>query len=204
MLRLGAAYPLELAVLKDAQQLGLQLKGHVANFVKEQGAPVCGFETPYPARDCTRKGASFVAKKFAFQQSERNGRAVYFYERAIPPLAALVDGERNEFLSGSRLTFNQDGGIRGSDRSNEAENRLERLARSHDSTETIFVVTLTIVPGGSEADIEERWTLAGGCRAREGLGFSLAGATVHARIALISPKNRISRSHFRFLLLSTE
>ena len=90
MLRLGAAHPLELAVLKDAQQLGLQLQGHVANLVKEQGAAVCGFETPYPARDRTRKGASFVAKEFAFEQTERNGRAVYFYKSAIPPVAALV------------------------------------------------------------------------------------------------------------------
>jgi hypothetical protein len=76
MLRLGAAHPLEFAVLKDAQQLGLQLQGHVADFIKKQGAAVCGFETAYPARDGTREGASFVAKEFAFQQSERNGRAV--------------------------------------------------------------------------------------------------------------------------------
>jgi hypothetical protein len=111
-----------------------------------------------------------------------------------------MDGERNEFLSGSRFTFHEDGGVRGSDRSNEAENCLERLARSDDSAESIFAARLAIVPGGSGADIEERWTLAGECRAREGLGFSLAGAAVYARVALIFPKNRISRSHVRFLL----
>jgi hypothetical protein len=178
----------------------LQLQGHVANLVKEQGAAVCGFETPYPARNRTRKGASFVAKEFAFEQTERNGRAVYFHERAIPPLAALVYGERNEFFSGSRLTFHQDGGIGGRDRSDEAKNRLERLARSHDSTQSIFAVRLAIVPGGSEADVEERRTLAGRRRPQGGLGFSLAGAAVRARITLIFPKNRISRSHVRFLL----
>jgi hypothetical protein len=36
----GLAEPLELALLKDAEQLGLQVERHLAYFVKQQGAAV--------------------------------------------------------------------------------------------------------------------------------------------------------------------
>ena len=44
--RFGATQALEFALLQNAQQFGLQLERHVADFVQKQGSSVGLFEAP--------------------------------------------------------------------------------------------------------------------------------------------------------------
>src|ERR1017187_1083825 len=64
--RVSAAQPLELLLLQDPQQLGLQLRRDVAHLIQEQGALVRHFEAAGPARDGARERALLVAEQFAF------------------------------------------------------------------------------------------------------------------------------------------
>ena len=80
-----AAQALELLLLQNAQQLGLELQRDVADFVEEQRALVRQFEAPNLARDGAGERASFVAEEFALQQSHGDGGAVDLDEGALAP-----------------------------------------------------------------------------------------------------------------------
>ena len=65
------------AVLQHAQQSRLQMLGHVAYFIKKQGAAVSLLDfsdRAFLAR--AGEGAIFVAKQFGFDQGFWNGRAI--------------------------------------------------------------------------------------------------------------------------------
>ena len=53
------------------------------------------------------KGTAPVAKEFCFEQRFRDGRAVDVNEGLIPTLTVVVDGSRNQFLTGSSGARNQ-------------------------------------------------------------------------------------------------
>ena len=52
----------------------------MAHFVQEERAFVGQLETANPLRYGSSEGAFLVAKQFAFQQIQRVGRAIQFYE----------------------------------------------------------------------------------------------------------------------------
>ena len=69
---------LELLFLQHAQQLGLQLRRHVADFVEEQRAAVGGFEEAWRACSVAPvKAPLLVAEQLALQEIARHGRAVH-------------------------------------------------------------------------------------------------------------------------------
>src|SRR6266850_2227245 len=76
----GAAQALELLLLQDTQQFGLQSRRNISHLVQEERPFICQFETTNLLRDSAGKSASLVAKKFAFQEIERNGGAIQLDE----------------------------------------------------------------------------------------------------------------------------
>ncbi len=73
---LAAAKPLELAVLQDVQELGLQPYAHVSDFVQQDHAAIGRFELPRSDFHGTGEGSALVAEQLAFEQFLRQGGAV--------------------------------------------------------------------------------------------------------------------------------
>ena len=69
MPRARGAQALEGVLLQDAQKLGLQLQGEVANFVEEEGPPIGQFKASETLGERPRERPFFVAKEFGFQQA---------------------------------------------------------------------------------------------------------------------------------------
>src|SRR6266852_6586913 len=88
----SAAQAFELLFLQDTQQFGLQAWWNIAHLVQEQRPFVGQYETANLLRYGSGERASLVAKKLAFQQIERNGRAIQFNEWASAPRAQLLAG----------------------------------------------------------------------------------------------------------------
>src|SRR5690242_5999995 len=107
--RLEAAEPLEFLLLQHAEEFGLQLKRDVSDLIQEQRAFVSQVKPSEFSSECSREGPFFVTEQFAFQQAGRDGRAVHFYKGPATPVAVLMDGSRDQFLSCSRFTEQQHG-----------------------------------------------------------------------------------------------
>ncbi len=85
--QLEAADGAELTLLQRPQQLGLEFQRHIADFVEKQGAAAGQLELAGAALGRSGKGAAFMPKQLALQQSLRNCRAVDRHERGAPALA---------------------------------------------------------------------------------------------------------------------
>ena len=109
------AEALELALLQDAQQFGLQLERDFAHLVEEDGAAVGEFEAPDALRDGAGEGALLVAEQLAFEQAGGDGGAIELDEGAVFARARVVDGARQQFLAGAGFAVDQHGGIGGCD-----------------------------------------------------------------------------------------
>ena len=86
-----AAEPLELLLLKSAQELRLEFERQISDFVEKQRSPVGEFQAADFLRNRSRESASFMAEEFAFEQARRNRRAVQFHERLFPARTEIVD-----------------------------------------------------------------------------------------------------------------
>ncbi len=58
-------------VLQHAQDLGLHLRPHVADFVQEQGAAVGGLEQAALGHDRARESAARMSEQLGFEQGLR-------------------------------------------------------------------------------------------------------------------------------------
>src|ERR1043166_8726528 len=99
----STSQPLEFPLLKDSQELGLELKRNVADLVEKYGAAVGQFETPDALRNGAGERAPLVPEQLAFEQAGGNRRTVELHERARPPKAEIVDCASDQFFSSSRL-----------------------------------------------------------------------------------------------------
>ena len=71
-----AADAFELALLEDAQQLGLDLRRNLADFVQQDGPAVGQFEAAFAFGQRAGERALFVAEEFAFDEVLRDGGAI--------------------------------------------------------------------------------------------------------------------------------
>ena len=71
-----AAQALKFLILQYAEQLGLQLKRNLANFVVKQSSTLGKFQTADLMADGSRESSLFVSEELTFQQAGRNCRAV--------------------------------------------------------------------------------------------------------------------------------
>src|SRR5687768_18174896 len=99
--------PLEGAILKQAEQLGLHQRRQLADFIQEERAAVSELHATGLARDGARESALFVAEQLAFEQRVRESAAVDLDEGAVLPPALLVHGACDQLLAGAALASHQ-------------------------------------------------------------------------------------------------
>jgi hypothetical protein len=118
------------AVLDEAQELGLQVGAHVADFIEEHGATLGLFEATDTAGVGAGERALLVAEEFGLEQRFGDGGAVDGDERAVLPFAVFVEGTADEFLAGPRLAGDEHIDIESGDHADAFEDLLHggRLA----------------------------------------------------------------------------
>ena len=100
------------SLLQHAQQAGLQLERHVADFVEEQGAAICLADFAYcPFLARTGKCPANVAEQLRFDEVFGNRRAVERHERAFAARTAGMKGLGEHLFANPRLPLNQDRNI---------------------------------------------------------------------------------------------
>src|SRR5262245_49795469 len=78
-----SAHALNFVFLQGAQDLGLQSKRNLSDFIEKQ-CPVIGLlKTADSLRDRAGKGSLFVSKEFAFKQFLRNGGTIHLHKRTV-------------------------------------------------------------------------------------------------------------------------
>ena len=104
-----ATNPVELPIRQHAQQPGLQIEGHVTDFVQEQGPALRLLETPSALRLRPGEGATLMAEQLRLQQILGNGGGVDGHERAVCDRRVLVQGTRHQFLARTGFAGDQHG-----------------------------------------------------------------------------------------------
>ena len=101
------AEPFKLALLQDAQQFGLQVQRHFADFIKENRAAVGQFE--FAGTVCNRpgEGAFAVTEEFAFEKRFRHRGAVHGDKWLAAAIARVVHEPREQFFTRSAFGLNQ-------------------------------------------------------------------------------------------------
>src|SRR5713226_6014278 len=138
----SAAQAFELLFLQDTQQFGLQAWWNIAHLVQEQRPFVGQFETANLLRYGSGERASLVAKKLAFQQIERNGRAIQFNEWASAPRAQIVNRACDQLLAGACFSQDKNGGIGRRDAFDLFEYRFQSRTVAYDLLESARIAVL--------------------------------------------------------------
>ncbi len=81
-----------------------------------------------------------MPEQFALQQLFRNRRAIHRNKRRILPIAIVVNGLGDQFLSGSAFSRDQDVGRTIGHPADQLEYRLDRLALAQNLMEAVFPV----------------------------------------------------------------
>ncbi len=108
-----APHPLEALLLQDAQDLGLGLEAHIADFVQEQGAFMGQIEFAPVAVRGPGKGPLLVAEELAFDEVFGNGGAVDLHEGARGPAAVGMERPGHQFLAGAVFPGDEHAGVGG-------------------------------------------------------------------------------------------
>ncbi len=120
------ADPLEVLLLQEAQQLGLQRRRDLADLVEEQRPPLGHLDPPRLIADRAGERPLGVSEQLARQQLLRQRRAVGDHERARGARALAVDGARQDALAGAVLAGDEDGRVAGGDARRGLEHRVHR------------------------------------------------------------------------------
>ena len=98
-----ASHALELALLQHAQELGLEVEGHLADLVEKDRAAVGQLEAALARRQGTRERALLVPEELTLLEARSDCGAVDLDQRPVCAEAALVDGAGNQLFSGACL-----------------------------------------------------------------------------------------------------
>src|SRR3984885_1701893 len=137
-----AAQAFKFLLLQYAQKFGLQRQGNIADLIQEKRAFVCHLETADLLRDGACESALLMAKKFAFQQIERNRSAIQFYVGAPAARADIVNRARDEFLARAGFTLEKNGGIGWCDSFDLSEDGFQRRAIAYQLLESALIMAL--------------------------------------------------------------
>jgi hypothetical protein len=134
--RRGAADTLVLALLEDAEQLGLHGEGKLADLVQEEGA--AGGELEAAALESVRagEGAALVPEELGFDERLGQGGAVEGDEWTVGTRAGVVDGAGQHLLPGAGLAAEQHGRVRGRNLARLVDGRGEARRLSDDRIES--------------------------------------------------------------------
>ena len=123
------------AVAQHTQQTGLQVKGHVADFIEEQRAALGLFKAATAHGLRAREGTTFVPEELALQQIFGNGSRVDGNKRAFVARVAtgrvFVQSTRHQFFARATLAGDHHGHIALAQTANGAKHILHggRLAQ---------------------------------------------------------------------------
>ena len=106
----GIPDSVKLPALQDAQEFGLESRRNLSDLIQEDGSPVGDFEESAAIVGGAGECALGVTEEFAFEQGVGKCCAVHRDERGIAPVGVLMEQVGDDFLAGSRLAGNQDGG----------------------------------------------------------------------------------------------
>ena len=95
------------ALLDRAQQFGLHGQRQVANFIKKQGAALCGLKIACAVLGGAGVGAFARAKELGFQQRFGDRTAVDSNQRPGGALAVFMQGACHQLFAGTRLATHQ-------------------------------------------------------------------------------------------------
>src|SRR5208283_926692 len=90
---------LDFTVLDHAQNPGLELKGHIADLVEENGPGVCSFKKSQLSLGSPGKGPFFMAEELAFEQSVRNATTILSQKSTPAPAAQPVNFSGQKLLA---------------------------------------------------------------------------------------------------------
>src|SRR5207249_10837423 len=112
---LPGAHGADLPVLKRAEELYLDRKGHLRHLVEKDGAPVGVLHEPHAVRIRPGEGASNVSEELAFEKSLGDRRVINGNETTLRTAALDVDPDLDHVLTGPALTCDEDRTLRGRD-----------------------------------------------------------------------------------------
>ncbi len=136
----GAAEMHEAAILQDAEDFGLHVHGHGANFVEEEGAAVGYFEEALLGVDGGGEGSFDVAEEGRFEEVGGDGAGVDGDEGLVAAGGVLVDGFGDKLLAGAGLALDEDGGAGGGDLGHGVEEAEHGLGFADDVFEVIALL----------------------------------------------------------------
>ncbi len=134
-----AAEALELVLLQHAEDLGLRVRAHVADFVQEQRAAVRLFEPADPLLVGAREGPLLVPEELRLEQVLLQRRAVHLHEVPRCPKRVVVRGAGDQLLAGARFPPDQDGRVALRDFLDDAQHGLQPAVRADDPVEVVDV-----------------------------------------------------------------
>ena len=143
--RRGPAEPHELALLERTLELRLHGQRQITDLVHEEGARVGLLQQSAPLGDRAGERTGLVAEELALEQRLRDGRALDRHERTARTRGCGVQRACDQLLACSRLSADQDRGVRltqaldgvehGSHRRTLADQATERGARVHEAAQ---------------------------------------------------------------------
>src|SRR5262245_39536986 len=133
----AAADALDLALLQDAEELGLGLRGELADLVEEKGAAVGQLEAADPPGDGAGEGALLVAEQLALDQAGGQGGAVDLDQWPGRALAVRVDRPGNQLLAGPGLAGDERSGVGRSHPADLVQHGQQRGGPAHDLLEIV-------------------------------------------------------------------
>src|SRR6266852_1785218 len=103
---------LKFLFLQNPQQLGLQRKWYVADFIEKKGSFIGQFEAADFLRYGPSEGATFMTKELTFEQVEGNGGTIQLDQRVATARAGIMDRASDEFLASAGLSLDEHSGVR--------------------------------------------------------------------------------------------
>ena len=102
-----AAKRTHFSLLQHAQQFNLQRRGHIANFIKKQRAPLSRLEQPFTAAHRAGKGAAGMAEELRLKQLFRQRATVDGNKGIFTARAGVVDRLGQDLFPGPALAVDQ-------------------------------------------------------------------------------------------------
>src|SRR5271157_33878 len=182
LLDLGRADALNLAVLDDAQQLGLHGQGSFPHFIQEHGAPVSVLEQ---SRACVRgpgEGAAHMAEQLALQERINQCGTVAHCQALLAHRADLMDGAGNELFARAGGTYEENVGVVAGNLAGKIEDFEHGRAFANDAVE--FQVLQELLLQRADAApliVESRNIVEGALQAHmiHGFGQKVGGAAAN-------------------------
>ena len=132
--------PLDGTRLQEAEELHLGRGVDLADFIEEKGPAVLGFETAHAAFVGAGEGTFLMTEKLGLQEVRRDRGAVHRHEGALGALAGLVDHLGKQLLARAGLAEEEDGRVRGGDRTDLLDRMLQGRRGTDDLAEGEFPV----------------------------------------------------------------